>query len=350
MKVAQLYCMILSVIMTKLAMKTQAIISNSEAKDFSLYPVKNLEASLSASSSQASVVAVRCTNCIVVVSMSPQDQSCNLTLANVSENKRAIGTETSSRQKEEEEEEEEENDGDYERNLVPILFRGPIGTKIRVSRGIDVSKTSRIMHLLQETSGLTLFTTGFASDVQHLVRFAAAHISENEHIYGGGVMDAKGVMQDALVPRVASATMAGGSRPFGVQIMAISTNPSFQMVTLDPSGNVRYWYGAGTVIGKESHRIRKHLVEILKEEKISAQDLPKSWKTALGVCIRSLLKTAEESQNMRKTPKDEIFGELDALVIFDQELRKKKGYPCAIVDENTMLQTFEKCYRLCSSR
>jgi 20S proteasome alpha/beta subunit len=348
MKMAPLSCILLLsvlLIMMKLVVQTQAIGSN-EVKDFSLYPVKNLEASLSASSSQASVVAVRCTNCVVVVSMSAQDQSCNLTLAELSSNKRVANPETSSPQHDD----NDKNNDDDESGLIPVLFRGSICTKIRESRGIQVSKSNRIMHLLQETSGLTLFTTGFASDVQHLVRFAAAHVSEYEHIYGGNSMDAKGVMQDALAPKMASATMTGGSRPFGVQIMAISTtSPSFQIVTLDPSGNARYWYGVGAFIGKDSHRIKKYLLEILGDEKISAQSLPKSWRTALDICIRSLLKTAEESQNMIKTPKNEILAELDALVIFDHNLRNEKGYPCAIVDEKTIFRSFEKCYQLCSA-
>mmetsp|Transcript_15932 Transcript_15932/g.30053 ORF Transcript_15932/g.30053 Transcript_15932/m.30053 type:complete len:348 (-) Transcript_15932:1012-2055(-) len=336
---------IISAILMILVIETRAIsTTSSEVKDFSLYPVKNLEASLSASSSQASVVAVKCTNCIVVVSMSAQDQSCNLTLADQRGDIDPPLETTHSSQRQYEDEDET--------GLIPVLSRGPICTKIRESAREKVSKnmrTSRIMHLLQETSGLTLFTTGFASDAQHLVRFAAAHVSEYEHIYGGTMMDAKGIMQDALVPRMAGATMTGGSRPFGVQMMAISTSPSLQMITLDPSGNMRYWYGVGAFIGKDSHRIKKHLLEVLEDEKITTQSLPKSWKTALDVCIRSLLKTAEESQNMRKTPMNEILAELDALVIFDNDLRYEAGYPCAIVDENTMFQAFEKCYKLCST-
>jgi len=317
-----------------------------------MYPVNNLQSSLAASSSQASVVALRCHNCIVVVSMSPpsKDQMCNLTLSN------AISAN---------DEVKDENQGPKDTKedgsgLIPITHRGPVSTITTLdsssngSRGIH--KRSRIVHLLQERSGLSLFMTGFASDTQYLARYAAGHVSQEEHIYAGTHINARDIMRDALAPRLQRATLSGGSRPFGVQALAISpanqnendksrSVSSMIMTTLDPSGNLRYWHGMGACIGKDSNLIKKHLHQILEKTGVTLESQPETWRDGLDICIKSLLETAKESQNLKVTPSNEIISELDAVVIFDRhDHQKSRKYACARIDQKILIESFDNCY------
>jgi len=220
--------------------------------------------------------------------------------------------------------------------------------------------------------------TGFASDTQYIARCAAGHVSQEEQVYSSGKhMNARDLMRDALAPRLQSATLGGGSRPFGVQVLAISPGTAsgsgsgsgsgstgreekrspMIMTTLDPSGNLRYWHGIGACIGKDSNLIKKHLHQLLQQkqkktattetetETKTALEHQDTWRDALEVCIKALLETAEESQNMRVTPSDEIISELDAVVIFDKCARGKgRGYACARIDQKVLVDSFDKCY------
>ena len=352
--------------------------ASSRSSPPSIYPVNNLESSLAASAGQASVVAVRCHDCVVVVSMSPPsiDQNCNLTLSNV-----ISATEEENENEHIQEEDTTRTndrtttDNEDESGLIPIRHRGPISIASVSTRGTH--KRSRIMHLLQERSGLSLFMTGFASDTQYLARCAAGHVSQEEQVYAGKHMNARDLMRDALAPRLQSATLSGGSRPFGVQVLAISpgtsaaTNTSVNtsgsrrgekgspmiMTTLDPSGNLRYWHGMGACIGKDSNLIKKHLHQLLQQKaatkSTTTTDLEhqETWRDALDVCIKALLETAEESQNLRVTPSEEIISELDAVVIFDRCGRGKgRGYSCARIDQKVLVDSFDKCYSSMSNK
>eukprot|EP00979_Chaetoceros_neogracilis_P010100 scaffold2368_cov289-Chaetoceros_neogracile.AAC.25 len=322
----------------------------------SIYPVNNLESSLAASSSQASVIALRCHDCIVVLSMSPpsKDQTCNLTLSNaISANDEVIDetqglTDTN----------KEDGSG-----LIPITHRGPISTVTTldsssiISRGME--RRSRIMHLLQEKSGLALFMTGFASDTQYLARYAAGHISQEEQIYAGTYINARDLVRNALGPIIQRATLSSGSRPFGVQALAVSpakpnendmprSTSAMIMTTLDPSGNLRYWHGMGAFIGKDSNLNQKHLHQILEKAGTTLENKPETWRDGLHICIKALLETAEESQNLRVTPSDEIISELDALVIFDN--RGMRNHSCARIDQKVLNELFSKCYASTSEK
>ena len=295
--------------------------SNSNRKS-SIYPVSNLEASLAASAGQASVIAVRCNDCVVIMSMSPQ-QTCY-------EFNKAKNSESAA--------DKESDDSD----LIPILSRGSVRTPIHVN-GRTIKKASRIIHILQEKPGLVLCLTGFSSDAEYLCRYAAGHVSEHEYLYGGTNMNAQSLIRDALAPQLREATMGGGSRPFGVQGLAISSprgGSPMQLITIDPSGNYRYWSGPGTCIGKDSELIKKHLHQALQNKPFSS---PNGWTEGVDICMKALLETVEESQNMKETPREEILSELDAVVIFDNHLNSRR-YSCAMIDKSAMMRSFQKCH------
>ena len=286
------------------------LVQNSTASSASnLYPVKNLEASITASSSQASVLALRCKDCTVVVSMSPpsKDQTCNLTLSNTIQ---AL----------------DDDDDDLATSttevLIPITRRGPVSNLINNENSHSFpTSQSRIMYILQEYHGLSLFMTGFASDVQYLTRLAAGYVSQQEYLYSSAQkISANEIMREAIAPRVRDMTM-DGSRPFGIQALAISPSMKSngaQIVTIDPSGNLRYWHGLGAFIGKDKALIQKHLHKVLEREKMTKDHLPESWNNGLKICLEALLETAEETQNIKETPFEEIESELNAMVIYCQ--------------------------------
>jgi len=327
--------------------------ANSNNRKSSIYPIRNLESSLAASASQASVVAVRCDDCVVIVSMSPRQQQ---------QSYRPIASDDDGMEEEDDKDgEQEQQDEDIRMDmLIPVLSRGPVQTyQYTASNPKTTSKVSasasRIMHILQKSSGLGLFMTGFSADTQYLVRYAASQISEHEHLQAGAHFYAQSLVRDVLAPRLRDATMGGGSRPFGVQALAVSSHSqpgrSMQIVTTDPSGNYRYWHGVGTGIGKDSNLIKKHLQQIVEGE---AFDNPRDWSEALDVCMRSLLETVEESQNMKETPTEEILEELDALVIFDKhknehEHEHRRPYSCAVISRDATQMSFRKCFSLMKS-
>jgi 20S proteasome alpha/beta subunit len=298
----------------------------------SIYPISNLESSLAASASQASLVAIRGDDCVVIVSMSPRQKSNKAVIAE----RRTNGDHG---------DDDDDNETQYleENFLTPVLSHGAIQTNMSTSNQVI---TSRIMHVLQKSSGLCLFMTGFSADTQYLVRYAASHVSEHEHLNGGTPFHAQSLVRDALAPRLRDATMASGTRPFGIQAMAVSCHPQagspMQVITTDPSGNYRYWHGVGTGIGKDSQLIKKHLHEIINDEYTGK--IPNDWSEALDACIMTLLETVEESQNMKETPTEEILEELDGLVIFDaHKNRQGQSSPCAVISRSSLRNSFHKC-------
>ncbi|GFH46063.1 hypothetical protein CTEN210_02537 [Chaetoceros tenuissimus] len=308
------------------------LVQNSTASSASnLYPVKNLEASITASSSQASVLALRCKDCTVVVSMSPpsKDQTCNLTLSNTIQfldDDDDLATSTTD-------------------TLFPITRRGPVSNLINNENSHSLpTSQSRIMYILQEYHGLALFMTGFASDVQYLTRLAAGYVSQQEYLYSSAQkISANEVMRDAIAPRVRDMTM-NGSRPFGIQALAISPSVKSngaQIVTIDPSGNLRYWHGLGAFIGKDKALIQKHLHKVLEREKMTKDHLPESWNIGLKICLEALLETAEETQNIKETPFEEIESELNAMVIHCQN--EATGI-CQSVSNRHLSQVLRKCH------
>uniref|UniRef100_A0A7S3QEI4 Proteasome alpha-type subunits domain-containing protein n=1 Tax=Chaetoceros debilis TaxID=122233 RepID=A0A7S3QEI4_9STRA len=371
--------------------------SSRNSKSSSLYPMSKLESSLTASSGQATVIAVRSPldNSVVILSMTPRDQSCNLTIShdNVDDNiSRGMEMEM---EMEGEEHHTSNDDVDDESSvsntdLIPILDRGAIRIPFvvaekredKITTRASSTITSRIMHLLQEQSGLSLFMTGFASDVQYLVRYAAGHVAEHEHLYAGDAPTAPTLVRDALAPCLRDATMSGGSRPFGVQGLVVGParprrnlnvvdesgalvgvggpcDPPLQIITMDPSGNYRYWQKGGVVIGKDAALGKKHLFHALatmkkKEEASSSSSLtsssspyePECWSDSLDVAIRALLETVEESQNMRETPSEEILTELDAVVIFGPSSKSRqmqRRHNCVAVSRSAISVSFSKC-------
>lgn len=304
------------------------------SSESNLYPVKNLEASITASSSQASVLALRCKDCTIVVSMSPpsKDQTCNLTLSNTIQ---AL--------------DDDDDDDDLATSkaeaLIPITRRGPVSNLINNENSHSVpTSESRIMYILQEYHGLSLFMTGFASDVQYLTRSAAGYVSQQEYLYSSAQkISANEIMREAIAPRVRDMTM-GGSRPFGIQALAISPSVKSngaQIVIIDPSGNLRYWHGLGAFIGKDKALIQKHLHKVLEREKMTKDHLPESWDNGLKICLEALLETAEETQNIKETPFEEIESELNAMVI---HCHNEAASICQSVSKRHLSRVLRKCH------
>ena len=339
---------------------------NNSRNSSPIFPISQLESSLAASAGQASVIAVRCDDCIVVLSMSPQQNLLHNNKVSLSQTGTGTGTGTG--------ETNTNKVGDAaaievvcddstsmhigthtdESSLIPIISSGPIQTQIPSTPHSSITGTStgagrrttrsRIMHILQKSSGLGLFMTGFSADTQHLSRYAAAQVSEHEHLNEGSNFYAQGLMCDVLAPRFRDATLSGGSRPFGVQALVVSSHPRegrpMQLMTLDPSGNYRYWHGIGACIGKDIDLCKKHLNRIVEDESFNS---PQTWSDGLDLCMRSLLETVKESQNMKETPREEILQELDAMVIFDTHT-SRRPFTSAVIRQGIIHQSFLKSF------
>lgn len=247
----------------------------------SLYPISNLEASLTASSAQGTTIAIRYKEGIVLIAMSPKEQ-----------------TLTSK-------DERSENDTDC---FIPIT-----------SRGNTISKSLKI---LQEKYGLAMSITGFASDCNYVTRYAAGAISEHEFIYGGELLSCQSLVRDTLAPLLREKTMGNGNRPLGIQAMVIggekigSSNGEQTIATLDPSGNSRFWT-QHAVIGKHSEIVKKYLSRVSNDTSHPQQQIS-NWEDALQLGLSAMLDGIQVSKSIQDMSIEEIIKDVDCFIFWKQ--------------------------------
>jgi len=262
----------------------QRIVSSS-----SLYPISNLEASLAASNAQGTTVAIRCNEGIVLITMSPKDESCVL---------------QSSHEQQQSMVEISENDVE---GFVPII-----------SRGETISKSVKV---LQEKNGLVMSLTGFAPDCNYVTRYAAGAVSEHEFIYGGEFLGCQSLVRDTLAPLLREKTMGNGNRPLGIQAMVIGGekvgNREQTLVTLDPSGNIRYW-AQHAVIGKHSDIVKRYLTSVSSNATTDKQRQISTWKDALQLGLSAILQGIEESKNINEMSTEAILKDIDCFILWRQ--------------------------------
>lgn len=257
----------------------------------SLYPISNLEASLAASNAQGTTVAIRCKEGIVLITMSPKDES--FVLHSSHEQQQSIV---------------ELSESDVE-GFIPIH-----------SRGETISKSLKV---LQERNGLVMSVTGFAPDCNYVTRFAAGAVSEHEFIYGGESLGCQSLVRDTLAPLLREKTMGNGNRPLGIQAMIIGgekvDNREQTIVTLDPSGNIRYW-AQHAVIGKHSDIVKRYLTSVSSRNATTdkQQQQISTWKDALQLGLSAILQGIEESKNIHEMSTEEILKDIDCFILWRQ--------------------------------
>jgi 20S proteasome alpha/beta subunit len=283
----------------------QRIVSSS-----SLYPISNLEASLAASTAQGTTIAIRSKEGIVLISMSPKEQSsisCH--------DKDSI----------------DKKSQDDSECFIPITRRGD-----------TICKSLKI---LQEKYGLAISVTGFAPDCNYVTRYAAGAISEHEFIYGGVLLGCQSLVRDTLAPLLREKTMGNGNRPLGIQVMVMGEekvgNGEQTIATLDPSGNTRYWT-QHAVIGKHSEIVKKYLTRVSSDSVMSHPQQISNWQDALKLGLSAMLEGIQESsKNIQDISTEEIIKDLDCF-IFWKHASSSFG-KCATIKRAWVSKTLDTC-------
>jgi len=371
---------------------TSATNSNNKAQLHS--PIQQLEGSLAASAAYGTVVAVQSfrdnknegENSVVLLSRtptSPNRLASNLTRIAVVNQlwKNPIGSEENKRNSTSHNNTAADERGEVllssqDKYLIPVMSRGSVKINanslpehfprnLRGSYWQD-EKESHTLHVLQESSGLCVAMTGFASDVNHLVRYGAKQVLEHEKLYLDANQDVHKFVRQKLAPKMRKAAFVGNGRPFGVEALVIGSNRaektkpcfnnlfnSIMLYTIDPSGNWKHWGGGGTCIGKSAVIVRKHLHQILypMSEGIVSNEkqncYPKNWTQALDIAMQACYDGIEKSENeddmnQHIIEEERAASQYDAIVLFGSETNSDKCR-CSKIDQEAILASYRKC-------
>ncbi len=341
---------------------------NNGNADNSLFPIGNLQASLTASEGQGTVVAIQSPkrSCdhdgiddfVLLVSRSPREPACNLTRSNLNfhydNGHDDDGVDAGG------------GAGDYDKEdialtsiLTPIAFRGavkaPFG-KVKTSGSTYLygGKTeSKTLHVLHEQAGICIAMTGFLSDVRHLVRYVANSVSDYEYIYAGGTPSIHSLVRDTMASYIRDATTAGGARPFGVQALLVgneggggsfsSRDEKIQIFALDPSGNFRHCIGGVGTIGKNAENVRKSVCSIIKEGEIDWNGSSAvTIQHSLDIAMKSIIENSNDINELSPRDRKEAH-QFEAIVVFGRRKQLGQQYSCAVLNDDFIFGAYRRC-------
>ena len=216
----------------QLLVVTAASVSQNKASNNPSYPVRNLGPSIEASQAQATVVAVQATplykskinedndvdvirntgcyddddntDCIVILSRTPTP-SVEATfklqrsrfLREDDLNSNNGSTEAADDYNIQKKVQEQTNIYPTSQ-LIPISFSGPI----QVSNCNGNTRDSNTINILNPSAGLCIAMTGFAPDVNNIIRTAATESSSHEQLYGGQNLNVHRIVRDVIGPKL----------------------------------------------------------------------------------------------------------------------------------------------------
>lgn len=142
---------------------------------------------------------------------------------------------------------------------------------IRLSDGYQ-SPNTKMLHVMGTSYArdpVICGMTGFLPDVRHLIKYTARLISNHDFVYAPSSSSSSMRIQKHIILPISKylrqvAFSGGSGRPFGVQILFLSASSSsrvndMDIYTLDPSGGYKFWNSGATVIGKKAFLARQTL-------------------------------------------------------------------------------------------
>jgi 20S proteasome alpha/beta subunit len=180
--------------------------------------------------------------------------------------------------------------------------------------GLDIiphygSITSNLHYL---HSDLLLGMTGFAPDVNHLLRSFASTALQYEHVMSscGGdsstnsdllqLEPAKAIPVRKLViqgisKELRNAALSNNGRPYGVQALIVGRKPSLEIYTVDSIGGWTHWGGGATAIGRNNQKIRIHLTAELQKRSTNNTQLF-TIEEAVRIALTCIVRASSSSQ------------------------------------------------------
>jgi 20S proteasome alpha/beta subunit len=161
-------------------------------------------------------------------------------------------------------------------------------------------------------SDLLLGMTGFAPDVNHLLRSFANTALQYEYIMsscgGGSSTDSDLLQQEptktipvrklviqGISKELRNAALSNNGRPYGVQALMVGRKPSLEIYTVDSIGGWTHWGGGATAIGRNNQKIRIHLAaELQKRNNNNTQLL--TIEEAVRIALTCIVRASSSSQ------------------------------------------------------
>jgi len=186
--------------------------------------------------------------------------------------------------------------------LILTCTKVPEASWIR--RHEEEEDPSSLFHFLHESLGLTCVTTGLTSDTQYLVQTAREYLTLLEYTFPTKSYHSLAThkfVKDAMAQTLRRAT---DIRPLAVQTLIVGNNPSYSTMhqkiaslgiyTVDPSGTWKHWGSGLTCIGLYAETIRRHLLQkyiLLTEENYTSLSMnTHPWEQrAIELAVQALL-------------------------------------------------------------
>lgn len=233
------------------------------------------------------------------------------------------------------------------------------------------SSSSNNVRILHAPSGLLVAATGFAPDADYILNLSAGRIFSRISVYdtpsflsqsSTKSVDPHRLVREDISPMMMDATMSGGGRPFGVQLLVVgqsaqrsSNDCSLEIYTIDPSGGWRNCIGSGTAVGRGAERVRVRLRESQGFERDDADveptDVRQGWRGALDIAMMAAVEALEQDENSdtdsdpqcRSSRSMTNFG---AIVVF-HGTGKLRSYDsqsrCAIMNSIIIMESYDRC-------
>ncbi len=207
-------------------------------------PIKHLEASLAASSAHSTIVAIRCDDCVILVSRSQKEEASELM--------------------------------PREQDSETTMFEGLTVCKDRGNRWKRLTSTT------------VCTMTGLTADVQHLMGVLTRQVESHQALYCDSQPIQLTIRNLATIFR--RTAQREGSRPFGAQALMVGREASgWQIYTVDPTGLWRHFGSGSTAIGRHADKVKEALKEALEEVPVL------NAKLGLDMALSSIMKGVSKS-------------------------------------------------------
>ena len=234
------------------------------------------------------------------------------------------------------------------------------------------SSSSNNVRILHAPSGLLMAATGFAPDADYILNVAAGRIFSRISIFdtpsslsksSTKSVDPHRLVREDLAPMMMDATMSGGGRPFGVQLLVVgqsalsqqsSNDCPLEIYTIDPSGGWRSCIGSGTAVGRGAEKVRgllreSHRSETDEDTTVEPINIPQGWRGALDIAMMAAIEAMEQDENSDDDSDPQCrrsranFG---AIVVFSGtgKLRSQASHSrCALVNSIVTMKSYDRC-------
>jgi 20S proteasome alpha/beta subunit len=236
------------------------------------------------------------------------------------------------------------------------------------------SSSSNNVRILHAPSGLLMAATGFAPDADYILNVAAGRIFSRISIYdtpsslsksSTKSVDPHRLVREDLAPMMMDATMSGGGRPFGVQLLVVgqstlsrqsSNDCPLEIYTIDPSGGWRSCIGSGTAVGRGAEKVRvllreSHRLEIDEDTSVGPNNTPLGWRGALDIAMMAAIEAMEQDENSDDDSDPQgrrSRANFGAIVVFSGtgQLRSQVSHSrCALVNSIVTMKSYDRCHQ-----